>query len=463
MQRSLSEKHTRFSTGGGTRFTGGEDIKRDCRAAVLLGFLTIAIVCLGMAGATAEPIRMLVLLGGEYHPYEAGSKVMLEAASGALDIKAEVVRIDNPPEGFPKAEKATIPSNIAILEDPDLGNKYDVIMAYNQSNWTTISDKQMKGYLDFVRNGGGWVGVHSASETFMDNPEYVGMVGASFVSHEPYRTMRIWRIEGEHPILKGIENFELPDEFYYHDQFDLENNHVLLVCQSPDDQLVRPIAWTRSYGKGRVFFTALGHSVDSCSHPSALRLATQGIAWAAKREMPEPGFVDLYNGKDLTGWEMTGPGRFEREEDGSLRTVDGMGLLWYKEKKFKDFILRVDWKAEKKDSNSGVFVRFPNPPKTPWDAVNQGYEIQIADSYDPEHRTGSIYSFKAPTGFASREPGEWNTFEIKVVGQEYTITLNGVKINEFTGERGEQGYIGLQNHLPADKVWFRSLRVLELR
>lgn len=111
----------------------------------------------------------------------------------------------------------------------------------------------------------------------------------------------------------------------------------------------------------------------------------------------------------------------------------------------------------------GVFVRLPNPPKTPWDAVNQGYEIQIADSYDPERRTGSIYSFKAPTGFASHEPGEWNTFEIKVLEQKYTIMLNGVKINEFTGERGEQGYIGLHNHLPADKVWFRNVRVLELK
>lgn len=64
-------------------------------------------------------------------------------------------------------------------------------------------------------------------------------------------------------------------------------------------------------------------------------------------------FVDLYNGEDFTGMEMMEPGRFEREEDGSLGTVNGMGLLWYKEKKFEDFILRVDWKAEKKDSNSG--------------------------------------------------------------------------------------------------------------
>lgn len=426
---------------------------------VLTGLVLFAV---SQAGEAQQPVRILALLGGEYHPYEAGSKIMIDAASEQLNIQADFVRMDNPPEGFPKAEKATIPSNIAVLEDPDLAKKYDLIFAYNQSAWTKITDRQIEGLLSFVRNGGALVAIHSATETFQANPEYVRMLGGSFVKHEPYREMHILRIEGDHPILDGITSFAIPDEFYYHDQCDLEDKHVLLVCQSPDDQRVHPIAWTKMYGKGRVFFTSLGHSVESCSNASHLRIVTQGIAWAAGRQLREPGFVDLCNGNDLTGWEMTGPGSFVREEDGSLRTEGGMGLLWYKERKFKDFVLEVDWKAEKAESNSGIFVRFPNPPKSPWDAVNQGYEIQIADSYDPAHRTGSIYSFKAPTAFASRKPNRWNTFRITVVGQKYTIELNGVKINEFTGERGEDGYIGLQNHLPADKVWFRSVRIKAL-
>jgi type 1 glutamine amidotransferase len=435
------------------------------KVSVLAGLTLIvtgAVLCAVAEAGEVRPIRVLALLGGEYHPYEAGSKMMIDAASEQLDIKADFVRMDNPPEGFPKAEKATIPFNIAILEDPDLGKKYDLIFAYNQSAWTKITDRQIEGFLNFVRNGGALIAVHSATETFQSNPEYVRMLGGSFVKHEPYREMHILRIEGDHPILEGIANFNIMDEFYYHDQCDLEDKHVLLVCQSPDDQRVHPIAWTKMYGKGRVFFTSLGHSVESCSNASHLRIVAQGIAWATGRELREPGFVDLYNGKDLTGWEMTGPGEFVREEDGSLRTEGGMGLLWYKEKKFKDFVLEVDWKVEKADSNSGIFVRFPNPPKSPWDAVNQGYEIQIADSYDPPHRTGSIYSFKAPTAFASRKPNRWNTFRITVIGQKYTIELNGVKINEFTGERGEDGYIGLQNHLPADKAWFRTVRVKTL-
>jgi hypothetical protein len=232
----------------------------------------------------AEPIRVLVLLGGEHHPYEAGSKILIDAARKQLDIRADFVRLDNPPEGFPKAEKATIPSNVSVLDDRNLAQKYDVIVAYNQSNWTKLADRQMEAYLSFVRNGGGLVAVHSATEALATNPEYVRMLGANFVKHEPYRKMNILRIEGKHPILEGIQNFDIMDEFYYHDQCDLEDKHVLLVCQSPDDGLVRPIAWTKTYGSGKVFYTALGHSVESCSHPAMLRSFTQGLAWAAAKK-----------------------------------------------------------------------------------------------------------------------------------------------------------------------------------
>lgn len=259
-------------------------MKRVHRAVILFAAVVGLVLWTLPDVAGAEPIRVLVLLGGEHHPYEAGSKILMDAARKQLDIKADFVRLDNPPEGFPKAEKATIPSNVAVLDDPDLSKKYDIIVAYNQSNWTNLTDRQMEAYLSFVRNGGGLVAVHSATETFASNPQYVRMLGARFVKHEPYRKMSILRIEGEHPILDGVKNFDIMEEFYYHDQCDLEDKHVLLVCQSPDDQLVRPIAWTKMCGKGRVFYTALGHSVESCSNPGMLKTFTQGLAWVAGKK-----------------------------------------------------------------------------------------------------------------------------------------------------------------------------------
>ena len=61
-----------------------------------------------------------------------------------------------------------------------------------------------------------------------------------------------------------------------------------------------------------------------------------------------------------------------------------MGLLWYYRRKFKDFILELEWKTSSKGDNSGVFVRFPNPGNDPYVAVRYGYEIQIDDLAQPD-------------------------------------------------------------------------------
>ena len=176
----------------------------------------------------------------------------------------------------------------------------------------------------------------------------------------------------------------------------------------------------------------------------------------------EPGFRYLYHKGDplKQGWKMVGPGAIKEEADGVLVTSGGMGMLWYADAPFKDFTLRIDYKLTKARDNSGVFVRFPNPPADPWDAVKTGYEIQICDGADPEHRTGAVYSFKAAESTPKTKPvGEWNTYEIAVRGQDYVISLNGEPINRYKGSRGETGFIGLQNHDDGSIVRFRNVRV----
>jgi len=178
----------------------------------------------------------------------------------------------------------------------------------------------------------------------------------------------------------------------------------------------------------------------------------------------EPGFRYLYRKGDplAQGWKQVGPGSVTEESgsEGTLVTAGGMGMLWYAESPFADYTLRVDYKLSKPDNNSGVFVRFPDPPADPWDAVKAGYEIQICDGADPEHRTGAIYSFKAAEKAPPAKPvGEWNTYEIRVKGQEYTIRLNGEEINHYTGSRGKEGFVGLQNHDQSSIVRFRNVRI----
>jgi hypothetical protein len=190
-------------------------------------------------------------------------------------------------------------------------------------------------------------------------------------------------------------------------------------------------------------------------------------------------FTIIFDGNNLDEWQMAGNGKFvvlrrkeEEEEEQSiiLQTEGGMGLLCYTKKMYRNFILKLDWKVNRKSDNSGVFVRFPNPDNDPIIAVNNGYEIQIDDLSMPDgnpiHQTGAIYGFAAPSysskQIASKDAGQWNRFEIKIVDQSYSVLLNNILITEFVDTRSLQGFIGLQNHDRKSKVLFRNIMIKEI-
>ena len=143
---------------------------------------------------------------------------------------------------------------------------------------------------------------------------------------------------------------------------------------------------------------------------------TEQVATQESAETEE--WITLFDGSGTDGWAMTGPGAFTLVDDGTVVSEGGMGLFYYQERMFRDFLLELEWKSNSDSANSGIFVRFPDAPD-PWYAVNTGYEIQIDDSQDPMHQTGSVYSFSAPFKLASKPAGEWNTYQIKVTGQRY--------------------------------------------
>ncbi|PXY27349.1 ThuA domain-containing protein [Prauserella muralis] len=219
----------------------------------------------------------------------------------------------------------------------------------------------------------------------------------------------------------------------------------------------------------------------------------------------DTGYEAIFDGtpQSLEPWQQAPGGRFDLMPDGSLRSIGGLGMLWYPEKAYGDFSLKLQFKDVSTGdhrANSGVFVRFPDP-RTPldqrpdsscgtqgsardsqaWVAIYCGHEIQIYDGQTGEpQKTGSIYNFDPiPSGQAGVTPkGEWNDYEIRVVGQHYTIIRNGVVINEFDNTPGKQssrasdpptdlrqfinGFIGLQNHGNSDLIEFRNIRVREL-
>ena len=189
----------------------------------------------------------------------------------------------------------------------------------------------------------------------------------------------------------------------------------------------------------------------------------------------------LFDGKDLNGWRHVGPGEMT-VENGLIQTHAGMGLLYWTGSKLGDCVIRVVYKMRDKNDNSGVFIRIPVPPTEPWMPVNYGYEVQIdneAQGEDEYHVTGTLYSLTKPLARPGKPGPEWNTMEITLDGPRTIVTVNGVKVTDYTegepvppkklsfeperGTRPNYGYIGLQNHSDHDIVFFKEVAVRQLR
>lgn len=199
---------------------------------------------------------------------------------------------------------------------------------------------------------------------------------------------------------------------------------------------------------------------------------------AALMQAGHPASRLLFNGRDLTGWKHVGPGKMT-VENGLIRTHGGMGLLYFAGEKFGDCVIRVVFRMEHHNDNSGVFIRIPEEPTEPWMPVNRGYEVQIDNSADDYHSTGVLYSLTHALARPGKPGPEWNTMEITLDGSRTIVTINGVKVTDYTegqpvppknetwepdrGPRPNEGYIGLQNHSDNDVVLFKEVSVRPLR
>jgi len=113
----------------------------------------------------------------------------------------------------------------------------------------------------------------------------------------------------------------------------------------------------------------------------------------------------LFNGKDMSGWEHVGPGGFVLDH-GLLKSQGGMGLLWYTRDKIGNAKIHVVYKLTSPETNSGVYIRIPEKPTEPWMPVNKGNEVQIYNPGDDAHCTGVIYSFSKALARPYKAVGE---------------------------------------------------------
>ena len=201
--------------------------------------------------------------------------------------------------------------------------------------------------------------------------------------------------------------------------------------------------------------------------------------------------IELFNGRDLTGWEDHKNPRLWTVEDGMIVGISEAGKMsnLSTQAQYGDFELRLEYNADAK-VNSGVFLRVSDLD----DEVHTGLEIQILDTYGKElpldrGDSGALYDMIAPSANALKPAGEWNQMRMRCDGPQVAVELNGVQVvdanldlfdtpgqnpdgssNKFKyawKTMPRAGHIGLQTHagmggLSDVKIRFRNLVVQPL-
>jgi uncharacterized protein len=251
--------------------------------------LVLALSCLAPTSASAQrkaakgvdPNRVLLLSGGQRSHH--GSRDQALYLSSALEDTGRY--------------EVTIVEDAAILETPAMG-KYDLVIVNGdrRDDEHKFSDSQQKALLDWVKAGHGYVSIHGADNAAPDwLPEWRDMLGGVF-SHDTSRgdpdsktkqaTFKIKVTKSDHPITRGLQDFDLKDELYYNLQM---KHQIDPLATTEYNNGTWPVAWTRTYGKGRVFHTPLGHrgykpgSDDPLQNPNLLKMVIQGVDWVAGR------------------------------------------------------------------------------------------------------------------------------------------------------------------------------------
>lgn len=398
-------------------------------------------------------------------------------------------RHDSIPDGIEALQQLGAEGGFTVEATEDAGvftpeklAAYDAVV-FLSTTGDVLDESQQAAFEGYIEDGGGYAGIHAAADTEYEWPWYGGLVGAWFDSHPLIQPATVQVEDRAHPATAHLGTaWERTDEWYNYRSSPRENVHVLAALDEGSytggnmggDH---PIAWCHEYEGGRAFYTGGGHTKESYADPAFRAHLLGGVRWATGAAQadcrPENGYSALYDGggdggSGLEEWKQAGPGSFEESDDGTLRTVGGMGLLWHQAEQPGPYSLKFDWRMTG-DDNSGVFVGFP-ASDDPWSAVDNGYEIQIDASDVPEKTTGSVYGFQSADlearDAALNPPGEWNTYEIRVEGERLQIFLNGVRVNDFTNTDPARsltdGHIGLQNHGDGDDVDFRDIRLREL-
>jgi type 1 glutamine amidotransferase len=195
-----------------------------------------------------------------------------------------------------KGFDVTVSDTQAPYADAALMQTVDLIVQI----WTmgTIEKEPLAGLLQAVKAGAGLAGWHGGlGDAYRQQTEYEYMVGGNWVAHPGgLIDYEVRIIDHEDPVTAGLSDFKVKTEQYF--MHVNPNNKVLATTTFSADHdpwiegCTMPVAWKKVYGKGRVFYTSLGHTADVFAVPEALSIIQRGMLWASdSRHAPTPNLL----------------------------------------------------------------------------------------------------------------------------------------------------------------------------
>ena len=238
----------------------------------------LLVLLLGFADMQGAPKKVLVVTvttGFRHSSIPTAEKVLGQLAEKSGLFTVDYARVEPNDAQFKTAEgkvdeakvHAAIKKVLAEKMSPAALKTYDGVIFANTTGDLPLPDQQ--AFLDWIKSGKAFMGMHSATDTFRGHKPldpYVEMIGGEFKSHGKQVEVDCRNQDPKHPACSHLpQSWHLKDEIYLLNGFERSKVHGLLTLdQHPNEKTPGdyPIAWTKQYGKGRVFYTSLGHRED---------------------------------------------------------------------------------------------------------------------------------------------------------------------------------------------------------
>jgi uncharacterized protein len=187
------------------------------------------------------------------------------------------------------AFEATVTQDCSLISEASL-KQYAAVIFFTTGE-LPLDEAQKKALVEFVRSGRGFVGIHSATDTFYKWPEYLELIGGYFDGHPWHQEVTVRVEDKAHPATAHLPaSFTINDEIYQFRDWSRDRVRVLLSLDPASIDLTKKgvkradkdfaVAWTREFGKGRMFYTALGHEAAVWNDPRFQQHLVGGIQWA---------------------------------------------------------------------------------------------------------------------------------------------------------------------------------------